>query len=142
MSDGLDLSSGLNLTAVRNFGTALLIGALIGIEREKRRSIEARAGMAGLRTFVLITLVGAIAGWLVIALNMPWILVAVVSIVAAAVLTGYVLEARTHPESLGMTTETAAVAVCLLGAMTTLGTSGVMRAMMPCLSSALGWPLA
>ena len=121
MSDGLDLSSGLNLTAVRNFGTALLIGALIGIEREKRRSIEARAGMAGLRTFVLIALVGAIAGWLVIALNMPWILVAVVSIVAAAVLTGYVLEAQTHPESLGMTTETAAVAVCLLGAMTTLG---------------------
>jgi len=121
MSDGLDLSSGLNLTTVRNFGTALLIGALIGIEREKRRSIEARAGMVGLRTFILIALVGAIAGWLVIALSMPWILVVVVSIVAAAVLTGYVLDARTHPESLGMTTETAAVAVCLLGAMTTLG---------------------
>jgi uncharacterized membrane protein (DUF4010 family) len=121
MSDGLDLSSGLILTTVRNFGTALLIGALIGIEREKRRSIEARAGMVGLRTFILIALVGAIAGWLVIALSMPWILVVVVSIVAAAVLTGYVLDARTHPESLGMTTETAAVAVCLLGAMTTLG---------------------
>src|SRR5262249_56067098 len=47
--------------------------------------------------------------------------VAVVGVVGAAVLAGYVLAARAHPESLGITTETAAITVCLLGAMTMLG---------------------
>ena len=36
-------------------------------------------------------------------------------------LAGYVLAGRQHPESLGLTTESAAIVVCLLGAMTTLG---------------------
>src|SRR5262249_58002413 len=36
-------------------------------------------------------------------------------------LTGYVLAARVNPDSLGLTTETAAIVVYLLGAMTTLG---------------------
>ena len=45
MNDGLDLGT------IRNFGTALLIGALVGIEREKHKSAEAEAGIGGLRTF-------------------------------------------------------------------------------------------
>src|SRR5262249_45655228 len=49
------------------------------------------------------------------------ILIAVLAIVGGGVLSGYVLAARVQPESLGMTTESAAIAVCLLGAMTTLG---------------------
>ena len=32
------MDGGLDLTTVHNFGTALLIGALVGIEREKRKS--------------------------------------------------------------------------------------------------------
>ncbi|HXW08563.1 MAG TPA: MgtC/SapB family protein [Vicinamibacterales bacterium] len=115
------MSDGLDLTLVRNFGTALLIGALIGLEREKRLSTEAEPGIGGLRTFMLIALVGAVAGWLVDALDMPWLLVAVVLVVAAVVLAGYVLAARVNPDSLGVTTEIAAIGVCLLGAMTTIG---------------------
>jgi uncharacterized membrane protein (DUF4010 family) len=111
----------LDLDTVRNFGDALLIGALVGIEREKRKSVEPEPGVGGLRTFILIALVGAIAGWLANALHMPGLLVAMLVIVGAAVLAGYVLAARTSPESLGLTTESAAIAVCLLGAMTTLG---------------------
>src|SRR5882672_11058137 len=103
MYDGLDVST------VRNFGTALLIGALVGTEREKRQSAEAEAGIGGLRTFVLLALLGAVAGWLADALHMP------------AVLAGYVLAARVDPASLGLTTESAAITVYLLGAMTTLG---------------------
>jgi biotin synthase len=34
------MSDGLDLDAIRNFGTALLIGALVGIEREKRKEDE------------------------------------------------------------------------------------------------------
>jgi uncharacterized membrane protein (DUF4010 family) len=115
------MNEGMDLTTVRNFGTALLIGALVGIEREKRKSSEAEAGIGGLRTFVLLALLGAIAGWLTAALQMPALFIAVVVVVGAAVLAGYVLSAREQPEALGITTESAAITVCLLGAMTTLG---------------------
>src|SRR5438128_1155841 len=113
--------NGLDLATVRDFGTALLIGALVGTEREKRTSAEAEAGIGGLRTFILLALLGAISGWLANALHMPALPVAMLAIVGAAVLAGYVLAARVHPNSLGITTESAALAVCLLGAMTTLG---------------------
>ena len=115
MHDGLDLAT------VHNFGTALLIGAFIGIEREKRKSLEAEPGMGGLRTFILMALLGATGGWLADALHTPALLVAVLAIVGAIVLAGYVAAARTNPDSLGLTTETAAIVVYLLGAMTTLG---------------------
>jgi uncharacterized membrane protein (DUF4010 family) len=111
----------LDLDTVRNFGDALLIGALVGIEREKRKSMEPELGIGGLRTFILIALVGAIAGWLADALHMPGLLVAMLVIMGVAVLAGYVLAARASPASLGLTTESAAIVVCLLGAMTTLG---------------------
>ena len=115
MNDGLDIGT------IRKFVDALLIGALVGIEREKRKSAEANADIGGLRTFILLALLGAIAGWLTDALHMPALLVAVIVVVGAAVLAGYVLAARAQPESLGITTESAAITVCLLGAMATLG---------------------
>ena len=115
MNDGLDLGT------IRKFVDALLIGALVGIEREKRKSAEAEAGIGRLRTFVLLALLGAIVGWLADALHIPALFVAVVVVVGAAVLAGYVLAARAQPQSLGITTESAAITVCLLGAMATLG---------------------
>lgn len=57
------------LEAVRNFGTALLIGALVGIERDKRKEQEAEPSIGGLRTFILMSLLGAIGGWLADALH-------------------------------------------------------------------------
>ncbi len=112
---------GLDLETVRNFGTALLIGALLGIEREKRKVAEAEPSIGGLRTFVLTSLLGATAGWLGGALHTPAVLVAVLILVGGIVIAGYVIGARARPDSLGITTESAVVAVCLLGAMTTLG---------------------
>ena len=106
---------------VGGFALALLIGALVGIEREKRKAEEGDAGIGGLRTFILFALVGAIAGWLSHELGMPWILVGGLLAVAAAVVAGYAVEANTRPGALGLTTEVAAIAVYLLGAMTTLG---------------------
>src|SRR2546429_900725 len=98
------MHNGLDLATVRDFGTALLIGALVGVEREKRKSAETEAGIGGLRTFVLVALLGAISGWLANALHMPALLVAVLVIVGAAVLAGYVLAARVNTDSLGITT--------------------------------------
>src|SRR5262249_25379104 len=95
--------------------------ALTGLEREKHRATEGSDGSPGLRTFILVAEIGAIAGWLTQLLNAPWIVGAALAAVAAAVMTGYVVAARSGTGALGLTTEVATLVVCLLGAMTTLG---------------------
>ena len=47
------------LTVALDFATAILLGALVGIEREKRKSEEDDTHIAGLRTFILLALFGA-----------------------------------------------------------------------------------
>jgi len=111
----------LDYTVVGDFAVALLIGALVGIEREKRKAEEVEAGTRGLRTFILLAQVGAIAGWLAKVLGSPWLIVGALAVVAVQIAAGYLLAARVKPASLGLTTEVAALAVFLLGAMTTLG---------------------
>ena len=111
----------VDLEAVWNFATALLIGALLGIERERHKREHDEQTIGGLRTFILFALIGALGGWLTLALDSPWILAAALLASLAPVLAGYVISARTQPDALGLTTELAAVAACLLGAMTTLG---------------------
>jgi uncharacterized membrane protein (DUF4010 family) len=118
------MNSTLDLVLVQDFGTALLIGALIGIEREKRKTTEKATDIGGLRTFIILALVGAISGWLADTLETPWLLVAGLIAVTAPVAAGYVVTAQRSPGSAGITTETAAIAVYLLGAMTTLGYRG------------------
>ena len=115
------MSPELDFATVWNFATALLIGALLGIERERHKREHDEQTIGGLRTFILFTLIGALGGWLTRELDSPWILAASVLAALAPVLAGYVISARTDPDALGLTTELAAVAACLLGAMTTLG---------------------
>jgi uncharacterized membrane protein (DUF4010 family) len=113
-------TTGIEATTVQDFGTALLLGALLGIEREKRNMREG-FGIAGLRSFVLLALLGAVGGYMGTALAMPWMLPAVVVVVGVVVAVGYVAGVRRRPEQVGLTTELAAVAACLLGAMATTG---------------------
>ena len=47
----------LDFAHLQNFAIAILIGALIGIEREKRRETETTIG--GIRTFILLATLGA-----------------------------------------------------------------------------------
>ncbi len=115
------MNPAVNIDTVWNFATALLIGALIGIEREKRKIEDGDSATAGLRTFILFAQVGAMAGWLSQVTNMPWLLVSGLVAVAVPVVAGYVLEARATSSQLGLTTEVAAIATYLLGAMATLG---------------------
>jgi uncharacterized membrane protein (DUF4010 family) len=115
------MDHGLDLGIVQEFATALLIGALVGIEREKRKSEEGDIGAGGLRTFILVSQVGAIAGWLARTFNMPWLVIGAVAVVSVPVVASYVLAARVQPKSLSLTTELGGIAVCLLGAMATLG---------------------
>ena len=115
------MDSVLDLRTVQDFATALLIGALVGIEREKRKSSDGDIGAGGLRTFILVSLVGAISGWLWVTFNNPWLMLGALAVVAALVVTSYLMSARVQPTSIGLTTEVAALAVFLLGVMTMLG---------------------
>jgi uncharacterized membrane protein (DUF4010 family) len=110
----------LDVGVIRDFATALLIGALIGVEREKRKS-EGMEGIGGLRTFILFALVGAVAGFLSRGGGIPWVLLAVLLPVSALIFAGYSQISRAQDGTFGLTTEIAAVAVFLLGAMTMLG---------------------
>jgi uncharacterized membrane protein (DUF4010 family) len=105
----------IDAVVVRNFLIALLIGALVGIEREKHKAAEHPASFGGLRTFILFAEVGAVGAWLSHHLGTPWVFIATLAAVTAAVVSAYVLENRQKPDSLGLTTEIAALTVCLLG---------------------------
>jgi uncharacterized membrane protein (DUF4010 family) len=111
----------LNLTLVWNFATALLVGALIGIERERHGQEHDQPGVAGLRTFILYALFGSLCGWLSLAFDSPWVLAAGLLCAAGAMLSGYVLSVRRGPDNLGQTTEIAALATFLLGAVAAHG---------------------
>jgi uncharacterized membrane protein (DUF4010 family) len=94
----------------------------VGIEREKRKAEEGETGgIAGLRTFTLLALFGAAAGWLARETSSPWILASGLLIVGAFVVAGYFIAARSNPDATGLTTEVAAVVVFLLGAMVMFG---------------------
>lgn len=90
---------------LRATGVALLIGFLIGAEREASRAEAER--QPGVRDFILIALVGSVCGLL----QNPWL-----SVTALAAVAG--LLAVFHfqsPERSGITTEMAAVATFCLG---------------------------
>jgi uncharacterized membrane protein (DUF4010 family) len=111
------------LALARDFGTAILLGVLIGIEREKRKEEEGDPvhHIAGLRTFTLLALFGAAAGWLTKDLSSPWIAAAGLVIVGGLVAAGYLATAPASKNGKGLTTELAAIIVFLLGAMVLLG---------------------
>lgn len=111
----------LDMATVWDFAVAILIGALAGIEREKRKELDQVHTIGGLRTFILLALVGAVAAWLSRAAGAPWIFVGALIAVGATLVAGYALEVRSRPDALGITTQVAALAVFLLGGMTVGG---------------------
>ena len=105
-----------------DFAIALFIGALIGIERERKLKESEAPAIGGLRTFILFSEAGALGAWLSIRLASPWIFVGIGIMVAAVLTAGYVLQTRaSHASAPGMTTEMAAVVVFLLGGATLCG---------------------
>jgi uncharacterized membrane protein (DUF4010 family) len=110
------------LVVAGDFAIAILLGALVGIEREKRKMEEQEPGhIAGLRTFTLLALLGAAAGFLSKTLSSPWILAAALVIVGAFMVAGYFVTAPSGDGGKGLTTETAAIVVFLLGATVMFG---------------------
>jgi len=112
------------------FAIAMLLGALVGIEREKHKTEKTETiQTAGLRTFILLALFGAAAGWLSRELATPWILAAALLIIGAYVGVGYLVTTRETPQSPGLTTEIAALIVFVLGAMVIFGFSEIAIAL-------------
>lgn len=116
-------------TVARNFATALLIGALVGLEREKRKASEPDIGVGGLRTFILLAEAGAVSAWLSLQLQAPWVFAVTVFGVVILVAASYLVQARSTESGRGLTTEIAAVAVCLLGGACLLGSPGLAVAL-------------
>jgi len=111
----------LDARLVWSLVAALMIGALVGVEREKSKAQSGNVGIGGVRTFTLFSLTGALAALVTQALASPLVLVAAVVSVTALTVAGYVVQARSKPDAVGLTTEIAAVSVCLLGAACTTG---------------------
>ena len=107
--------SEFDFVMVQNFLIALLLGALVGVEREKHRRSEHPGNFGGLRTYILFAQAGAISAWLSLHLQSPWLFVITVLIVALAVIAAYVLENQRTAASPGLTSEISAITVCLLG---------------------------
>lgn len=110
-----------DLEAARNLGVAVVAGLAVGVEREwSGHAAGPSARFAGARTFLLLGLVGGIAGWLV-AGGEDALGVLTLGAGLALTVSAYVMAARRGPADVEGTTEVAAVAVLTLGAASGLG---------------------
>lgn len=110
-----------DLESARNLGVAVVAGLAVGIEREwSGHASGPSARFAGARTFLLLGLVGGIAGWLVAGGEE---VLGALTLGAGLALTvsAYVMAARRGAADVEGTTEVAAVAVLTLGAASGLG---------------------
>ncbi|NDP39294.1 MAG: MgtC/SapB family protein [Rhodoferax sp.] len=92
------------------FAVAIGLGMLLGLERERSKVED---GGAGVRTFALIALSGALAGHLGQSLGLDWLALALFVAVAALIVGMYVVTAQ-HGDT-GITTEVSALLAFLLG---------------------------
>ena len=99
---------------VLRFGIALLIGVLIGLEREFARQKEEVKAFAGIRTFPLIGVLGCSAA-LISDLTAGWAFAAVLALVGLLIGIGYAVDAFNG--RVGITSEVAALIVFVCGAL-------------------------
>lgn len=91
----------------QRFGIALVLGLIIGIEREKEKS----EAFAGIRTFPLISLMGCTTA-MISQLFIPWTFAAAFAALAALVIAAHIHASRVRT---GITTEVAALLVFVFG---------------------------
>jgi uncharacterized membrane protein (DUF4010 family) len=100
---------------LQNLGIGLLLGMLVGLERERSQN-----PIAGVRTFTLITLLGVLAGTIG-ALGGVWIVPVALAAVLLLLVAGNLVLARKGEGDAGMTTEVAALVMFAVGAALAMG---------------------
>jgi len=96
-----------------NFLIAIALGVLVGLEREFALSREKKESFGGIRTFTLVSILGALVGYLA-SIYSFWILVAGIVCFAVFAIVFYLTESQIT-KSLGATTEIASFTVFIIG---------------------------
>jgi uncharacterized membrane protein (DUF4010 family) len=121
------------LPTFEKLAIALGLGLLVGLQRER---VQTR--LAGIRTFTLITLAGAIAGLLAQEFS-SWIIAAGFVALGMVLAVGYLANFAEAPKDLGLTTEIAALVMFGVGAYVTVGSSAVSIAVGGTVALLLHW---
>lgn len=109
-------------TAFENLATALALGLLVGLQRER-----AGSAVAGIRTFPLITVLGTVCGLLFPVVG-PAVVVAGFGGVVALVIVANILRARSTSGGSGATTEAAVLLMFVVGVYVPLGSTTIATA--------------
>lgn len=105
----------INQDLFLRFGAALLIGVLIGMQREYAYSNRSAGGLfAGARTFALMSLFGASAALLADLFHAPWVFIGLICLLGVMVIVAYFVSA-TERDEIGLTSEVAALITILIG---------------------------
>ena len=100
---------------LQSLGIALGLGLLVGLQREWEHN-----RLAGLRTFALVSLFGALSGMLALA-HGGWVMGGALIALAAITVPGYMASLREKEADPGLTTEIALLVMFATGAITMLG---------------------
>lgn len=99
----------------QELGIALVLGMLVGLQRER-----SDARLAGIRTFPLVTLFGALCGLLAQSMG-GWVVAAGLLALAALIITGKTIEIKGGAFEPGMTSEVAILLMFAVGAYLVFG---------------------
>ncbi len=99
---------------LQNFALALALGALVGLEREYARHQKHGNSYAGIRTYPLIALFGALAVYLS-ELFTPWILLVSIFLMGLLIITAYFTISGTSKTHHGATSEVAGLITFFIG---------------------------
>ena len=97
------------------FGAALIIGILVGLQREYASDDHDEEMFAGVRTFALMALIGSLAAMMTEELASPWVFVGLVLVVGILIAIAYFVSAWRG--DMGLTTEISALVTVLSGAL-------------------------
>ena len=112
---------------ITRFGLALIIGILVGLQREYSYQRADREQFAGARTLALIALAGCASALLADLAGMSWIFIAAFAAVSSLIAISYFVTATRG--DIGLTSEIAAIIVFLIGALCYWGSLEIAAAL-------------
>ena len=104
----------VELSLMQNFGVALLLGLIVGLEREFQHQKEKAKDFAGIRTFILIAVFGWLIGFLANQEHLHNLILVGVSGMVLFVIAAY-LAVAWKGNGIGATSELSALIIFLLG---------------------------